>query len=170
MKRVVSLSVYDSEIAAIDTCLNYIVVGEVDAVVLHVDAGSKTFNPRFFTLLLDAIEPLRGKVFVSPLRLDVPNLPGRTHSKVVHRAHLNNYMYVRSFLPFEYFLMVDSHSLVMKKGLVGYVHGITDGLDIVPEKLGIPWLARAPHDPVSAEYDRYHSCLDGAFLHRERME
>ncbi|MEY2620901.1 MAG: hypothetical protein RIT26_721 [Pseudomonadota bacterium] len=122
-KVMVSLTAHESELVLIDQCLNYLRVGGVDGVVIHINA-----NSAFNTALFIQYCTLMGAWFADRLYLNPYSVPIQIHSRdqrvvtSLHRAHIANFQYLSSCgLDFDYFALDASNSLLIRPGLNPYI-------------------------------------------------
>lgn len=121
MKRIVSIPVYTSELSAIDQCLNYLCVGEVDGIVLHVNALS-SFQVERFAAVVQQLPPLRQRVWVNPQRVAIaPMVCSPHHVAFLYRAHIANFAFAHATLDFDVFCLDASNSLLLLPGLKSYI-------------------------------------------------
>lgn len=115
MKVAVSLTAHESELALLDQCFNYLCVGEVDMLVIHVNPFSG-FNTTLFLRLLD-VSPIREKVFLNSFSVGVPHSAEMRTNPVLHRAHVSNFQYLRTLTTFDLFCLDASNSLLIRPSL-----------------------------------------------------
>jgi len=154
MKIFVSISAHEAELCIIDQCLNYICVGKLDGVVIHLNATCD-IDIRLLELLINEIKELKGKVHLNPLRLKLHSM--RRHPKltpILHRAHIENYLYLQKFEPVDVFCLDASNCLLVKAGLRDYVQG---GIGVNQGRLSKewPWYKDIIRDRILQEYKSF---------------
>jgi len=123
MKIFASISAHEAEMCLIDQCLNYICVGEFDGVVIHLNATNEMDIP-VLQLLIDEIGELKGKVHLNPVRLQLHGMKRHPQlTPILHRAHVENYLYLQKLEQVDVFCLDASNCLLVKKGLRNYVRG-----------------------------------------------
>jgi len=171
MKIFVSISAHEAELCIIDQCLNYICVGEFDGVVVHLNAIHEV-DISILELLIDEIEELKGKVHLNPVRLQLHSMrKNPLLTPILHRAHIENYLYLHKFGAVDVFCLDASNCLLVKKGLRNYVQG---GVGINQERIskGWPWHKALARDSVlqqSKDFIRV-SQHEGTFFDRATFE
>ena len=116
MQVAVSLTAHESELALLDQCFNYVYVGEVDMVVVHINPLS-SFNTMLFLRLLNA-SPIREKIFLNCFSVNVPMVPEKMWTPpALHRPHLMNFQYLRALKSFDLFCLDASNTLLIKQDL-----------------------------------------------------
>lgn len=158
--KILSLTVHESEICAIDQCLNNMIVGGVDRIVLHVNRTG-TFDVALFELLRDQLDALRGRVFVNPLSLPIATMrDSPVHSQAVHLAHLQNWFYARSLFDASWFMLDASNTLLLRRGLAASLGG---ALRLNFADMGAwHWRPRYERDTAIASKFRRVSAHEGA--------
>lgn len=121
-KILLSLSAHESEWTLLDLCLNYLFLGMVNGIVIHVNSISK-FNKQLFGKLVSKIPGLNGRIFLNPYSTSIEQ--HSRHSQNVtnlHRAHISNFFYaINSGFNFDYICLDASNSLIIKPGLKDYI-------------------------------------------------
>lgn len=119
----VSLSVHESEPTVIDQCLNYIVLGGVDGVVININPNSR-FNVKYLKKLASHLDGnISSKIIINPHSVAIiPHSRNRHSLTSLHRAHLQNFLFLNSMgIDFTYFAMDASNSLLIRPGLKAWV-------------------------------------------------
>lgn len=171
IRAIVSLSVHEAELAIIDQCLNYRVVGGMDGIVLHATATA-ALDLGLVQSLIDRLPLLRGHVWINPERLSLFPMTGSPqHTPVLHRAHAANFAFMAGFDPFDVFCLDASNSLLVRRGLRRYI-AAGDGVYGEPVMPPWPWVEAVRADPVAALYPEavVRSHHEGTFFRRETFE
>jgi hypothetical protein len=168
-----SIPVHEAALAAFEQCVNYRVVGGMDAIVLHVNALSGAFDIPLLERLVAGTALLRDRVFINPERLPIRPMVRDPHFvATLHRAHVSNYAFARRRLAFDWFCMDASNSLFVRGGLREALANDIDGIDVTP--MAPQWFWRGPvvADPAWEMFwgDLYQSNVEGTFLRTARLD
>jgi hypothetical protein len=122
MSIYLSLSAHQSEPCLVDQCLNYLIVGKIDKVVVHINPLS-TFNVDLFNIITNYMEETRNRVIINPYQSPLYSLKSNERlTSVLHRAHILNYLYIREcFDDIETICLDSSNSLLIRPGLSDYI-------------------------------------------------
>jgi hypothetical protein len=122
-KVMVSLTAHESELALIDQCMNYLWVGGVDGVVIHINAHSNFHTERFIAYCRCMSQWFEGKIFINPYGVGIT--PHSQDVRIVtnlHRAHISNFLYLTECgVNFDHFALDASNSLLIRPGLSQYI-------------------------------------------------
>lgn len=117
MKIVTSLSAHESELALLDQCFNYFHVGDVDAIVVHINPYS-AFSRELFLRLVHA-SPFADRIFVNSFATGDQRVSKKyvLAGSVLHRAHISNFQFMDALVDFDIFCLDASNTLLLKTGL-----------------------------------------------------
>jgi len=119
-----SITAHESPITLIDQCLNNVLVGQFDAIAIHINAHAD-FDTALLARLIEATPPLRSVVHINPQRLPTDWVaPG-----LLHRAHIANFHLLRSKLAFDVFCTDGSNTLLIGTGLKAHLERQQLGVD-----------------------------------------
>jgi hypothetical protein len=172
-KILLSLSAHEAELALVDQCFNYLVLGKFDFIIIHINSYSP-FDTDLFLRLAGKIPHFDRKVLLNPTRCNIT-----THSQYhwhvtnLHLAHAANYRFaLERKIPFDIFCLDASNSLLIKTGLKDWLLSDTqDGLDCVEMEPRWFWAKFARDDKVLLTMSKnlYIAQHEGTFYHRDRF-
>lgn len=119
---VVSISAHESELCLVDQCLNYVLLVDPKLIIIHLNSKAN-FNTQLFKIIVDKIPALAGKVLLNPFSIYIETYPGNVAVVTgLHRAHLTNFTFLEhSRIPFDYFALDASNSLIIRPGLSSWI-------------------------------------------------
>lgn len=127
LRTALSLAVHESPPTIVDQCLNNVLVGGFDAIVLHANVNAP-LDTELLMRLVDGVPALRGVVRLNPTRLPTDWVaPG-----LLHRAHIANFRWLKTQCDFDVFATDASNTLLVRPGLKEHLGTHTMGVDGIP--------------------------------------
>lgn len=144
LRTALSLTVHEAPPTIVDQCLNNVVVGNYDAIVLHVNANAP-LDTALLMRLVDSVPALRDVVHLNPTRLPTDWVaPG-----LLHRAHIANFRWLRTQCAFDVFATDGSNTLLVRPGLKAHLGTHPMGVDGIPAcGWQSAWEANLRSDPL----------------------
>lgn len=144
LRTALSLAVHESPPTIVDQCLNNVLVGGFDAIVLHVNVNAQ-LDTELLMRLVDGVPALRGVVRLNPMRLPTDWVaPG-----LLHRAHIANFRWLKTQCEFDVFATDASNTLVIRPGLKEHLSANPIGVDGIPAcGWQSAWEANLRRDPL----------------------
>ena len=122
LKLLFSIPIHERLEVVIDQIVNIQTLNEDAGIVLHLSLGYCDRNSSLPLSDFLRIVKRFDNVWVNPNRV-------RTGNYDIIQAHMENFNYIKGVVEFEYFSMLASNELFIKRGLYNYIHNYDCGVD-----------------------------------------